>query len=139
MTACFGRWLGGVVTLSCTGALLACSAGDAQREEGAGPTVPSASGNPYAGASRTTGAPGANTGAAGTSSSTAPGSETGPNPTQVAPGSTGSNSTGNTGSTSTGTGTLGSATMGGTGQSSDRYQKADVTRDGKNYFFMSNG
>jgi hypothetical protein len=34
---------------------------------------------------------------------------------------------------------LGAATMGGTGSSTNRYQKADVTRDGKNYYFMANG
>jgi glycosyl hydrolase family 12 len=34
---------------------------------------------------------------------------------------------------------LGSATMGGTGSSSERYFKTDVTRDGQNYFFMANG
>lgn len=145
MTACFGRWLGGVVSLSCAGALLACAAGDAQREEGAGPAGPAASANPYSGANTTTGTPTVNPGAAGTSGGTAAvsstGTENGPNPTQVASGSagTGSSSTGSNAGTSTGTGSLGSATMGGTGQSSNRYQKADVTRDGQNYFFMSNG
>jgi glycosyl hydrolase family 12 len=34
---------------------------------------------------------------------------------------------------------LGSATMGGTGTSSERYFKTDVTRDGQNYYFMANG
>jgi hypothetical protein len=34
---------------------------------------------------------------------------------------------------------LGAANMGGAGTSMDRYQKADVTRDGKNYYFMANG
>ncbi|MEY4545792.1 MAG: hypothetical protein RL685_1987 [Pseudomonadota bacterium] len=34
---------------------------------------------------------------------------------------------------------LGSATMGGEGSSQNRYQKSDVTRDGKNYYFMANG
>jgi hypothetical protein len=34
---------------------------------------------------------------------------------------------------------LGSASMGGTGTSSERYFKTDVTRDGQNYFFMANG
>jgi hypothetical protein len=34
---------------------------------------------------------------------------------------------------------LGSAAMGGTGTSSERYFKTDVTRDGQNYFFMANG
>jgi hypothetical protein len=147
MTASFGSWLSGVVGVGCAGALLACSAGDAQREEGTGATAPSVSGNPYSGATTTTGTPAANNGAAGTSNgSTGTNTETGPNPTQVTPGTgtgaTGSNTTG-TGSTGTGSTTadtgLGNAQMGGTGQSSDRYQKADVTRDGKNYFFMSNG
>jgi hypothetical protein len=53
-------------------------------------------------------------------------------------GSTGGTSTG-TGSSNTGNGSLGSASMGGTGNTTDRYAKADVTRDGKNYFFMANG
>jgi hypothetical protein len=146
MTACLGHWLGGVVTLGCMGALFACAAGDAQREEGAGPAGPSPSANPYSGANTVTGTPPVNTGAAGTSGSTNPvggnGSETGPNPTQVASGSGTSSGVGATGTnpgTSTETGSLGNAQMGGTGQSSNRYQKADVTRDGKNYFFMSNG
>jgi hypothetical protein len=34
---------------------------------------------------------------------------------------------------------LGTATMGGSGQSSDRWHKADVTRDGQNYYLMANG
>jgi hypothetical protein len=34
---------------------------------------------------------------------------------------------------------LGSATMGGSGSSGERYHKADVTRDGQNYFLMANG
>lgn len=34
---------------------------------------------------------------------------------------------------------LGAATMGGTGESTDRYRKADVTRNGDNYFLMANG
>jgi hypothetical protein len=34
---------------------------------------------------------------------------------------------------------LGGATMGGSGQSEDRWQKADVSRNGQNYFLMANG
>jgi hypothetical protein len=34
---------------------------------------------------------------------------------------------------------LGVATMGGVGTTTQRYHKADVTRDGKNYFLMANG
>jgi hypothetical protein len=34
---------------------------------------------------------------------------------------------------------LGAATMGGTGETTDRYRKADVTRNGDNYFLMANG
>lgn len=34
---------------------------------------------------------------------------------------------------------LGNPTMGGQGQSSERYHKTAVTRDGQNYFFMANG
>ena len=34
---------------------------------------------------------------------------------------------------------LGMATMGGTGSTTQRYHKTDVTRDGKNYFLMANG
>jgi hypothetical protein len=37
------------------------------------------------------------------------------------------------------TGQLGMAAMGGNGRSSDRYHKADVTRNGQNYFIMANG
>jgi len=80
-----------------------------------------------------------------TQSSTTPGSSTpgsatpgtgttpegNPNPSQVGTGtSTGSNDDGSE---------LGAATMGGTGTSANRYQKADVTRDGQNYYFMANG
>lgn len=36
-------------------------------------------------------------------------------------------------------GTFGDVTMEGQGSSSDRWQKADVTRDGSNYFLMANG
>ncbi len=36
-------------------------------------------------------------------------------------------------------GGLGSAVMGGAGQTTDRYRKADVTRDGQNYYLMANG
>lgn len=39
----------------------------------------------------------------------------------------------------TGGSRLGAATMGGEGRSTNQWQKADVTRDGKNYFFMANG
>src|SRR5687767_6081853 len=35
------------------------------------------------------------------------------------------------------TGRLGSAAMVGSGQSTDRWRKTDVSRDGKNYFFMA--
>lgn len=35
--------------------------------------------------------------------------------------------------------TFGEVAMGGNGASSDRYAKADVTRDGQNYFLMANG
>jgi hypothetical protein len=38
-----------------------------------------------------------------------------------------------------GTGELGTAMMGGVGQSTDRYAKAAVTRDGQNYYLMANG
>jgi hypothetical protein len=34
---------------------------------------------------------------------------------------------------------LGIATMGGSGASTERYHKTDVTRDGQNYFLMANG
>jgi hypothetical protein len=37
------------------------------------------------------------------------------------------------------TSALGAATMTGAGNSTNRYQKADVARDGRNYFFMANG
>lgn len=36
-------------------------------------------------------------------------------------------------------GRFGAPVMGGTGQSSNRWQKSDVTRDGKNYYLMANG
>ena len=34
---------------------------------------------------------------------------------------------------------LGSGVMGGSGTSTEQYKKADVTRDGQNYYFMANG
>jgi glycosyl hydrolase family 12 len=34
---------------------------------------------------------------------------------------------------------LGAATMGGSGSSTERYHKTDVTRDGQNYYLMANG
>lgn len=36
-------------------------------------------------------------------------------------------------------GRFGTPVMGGSGQSSNRWQKSDVTRDGKNYYLMANG
>jgi hypothetical protein len=57
-------------------------------------------------------------------------SEVKPTPSQVGTGSSaGSNDSSE----------LGAAMMGGSGSSTNRYQKADVTRDGKNYYFMANG
>jgi hypothetical protein len=81
-----------------------------------GPTpVPGSTGSPTPGSAT----PG------GTSTQTP--SEGNPNPTQVGTGS------------GEGSSELGAAMMGGSGSSTDRYKKADVTRDGKNYYFMANG
>jgi len=75
---------------------------------------------------------------------TTPGSSTPGATTNPTPGST-TPSEGNPNPAQVGTGTndvgseLGAAVMGGSGTSTNRYQKADVTRDGKNYYFMANG
>ncbi|HKO92499.1 MAG TPA: hypothetical protein VJU61_15165, partial [Polyangiaceae bacterium] len=62
-------------------------------------------------------------------------------PVQLVPEGTGSaaEGSGEGAAPPAGEGQLGGAMMGGAGQSTDRYAKADVTRDGQNYFLMANG
>jgi len=129
----FGGAVGGLAALGCS--LIGCSGagGGAERfaddTPGSDPSV-----TPLYGGGTTSGPTQPNptqTGTTTTPGTTPTGStppEGNPNPSQVV--GTGSND---------GSSELGAATMGGTGSSTDRYKKADVTRDGKNYFFMANG
>jgi hypothetical protein len=133
-----------VLVLGSSAALLACSgAGTVPREEGGNdnPSVTPAYGN---GDTSTNGT--------GSTASPAPGSTTGngsgaSNEGVVNPVQLGTGGSGNVGSAAgtevpppaAGGGELGTAMMGGTGQSTERYQKADVTRDGQNYYLMANG
>jgi hypothetical protein len=149
MSVSLRGWLGGCVLLGAGGALVACAAGDTARSDGASPGANSSIA-PYGGGATNTGSSASN---GGSSSNTAPGgtstnSEATPAPTQVGSSqNNGAQSNGELGGsnqsatgTSSGSGDqLGSAQMGGSGQSSDRYQKADVQRDGQNYYFMANG
>jgi glycosyl hydrolase family 12 len=125
--------LGGAV------ALVACASGEVEREgtpggfnPPGGGYVPPASTTPPA----STGTP--NPAPTGTGVDNTP-------PTTVTPGNGATNgNNGNTGGTTPNPvpaagETFGNATMGGAGQSSDRYHKAAVTRDGTNYFLMANG
>jgi len=123
--------------LVCAGSVaLGCSdAGGGDRED-ATPSNPSVT-PAYGGTTSGPGNPGGATPAGTTPGSTTPGStgtgatppEGNPTPVTVSNGS----------GAGSGEAELGSATMGGSGSSTDRYKKADVTRDGKNYFFMANG
>lgn len=65
-------------------------------------------------------------------SGTVPSDPTTPPPEIPTPGMTGM-------PTPDGASLLGTGTMGGMGQTSDRWFKTDVTRDGQNYFLMANG
>jgi hypothetical protein len=117
-------------------ALLACSdaggGGDRYANTPApfGPSTPqyspgnaNSAGNTGTGTTTTTGS--------GGSSSVTTGNEGNPNVSQP--------NLNEAGSGSVDSSRLGMAAMGGEGSSQNRYQKADVTRDGKNYFFMANG
>jgi hypothetical protein len=124
--------LGGAV------ALVACASGEVDREGGPGAFTTPGSYTPPV-----TNPPPATTGNSGTPAPapTTPSIDNTP-PTTVTPGT----NTGNNGNTGGMTTTplpvaegFGNATMGGAGQSSDRYHKAAVTRDGTNYFLMANG
>lgn len=105
---------------------VACASGDSDRDsdvtEGTVSPNPSTPASP--GPSPTT--PGSSTPGAPTPTVPAPGPT--PEPTTPAPAEPAPSNTG-----------FGTPVMTGNGQSAQRYQKADVTRDGKNYFFMANG
>jgi hypothetical protein len=129
-------WL---VSASCV-ALFACSdaGGGGDRYANATPSTFGPATPQYSNPSNTnpgntsTGNTTGSAGSSGTTSGTT-GNEGNPNVSQPAPNLNG------TGSGSVDSSRLGMATMGGEGSSQNRYQKADVTRDGKNYFFMANG
>jgi hypothetical protein len=126
-------------------AALACSdaGGCADRYDSDTPVNNSASVSPAYGAGTTANNPTATPGSNATNTGSQ-NTEGNPNANQVSNGtgtaatSTGGTSTGGT-STDTSDSGLGNAAMGGTGNTTNRYAKADVTRDGKNYFFMANG
>jgi hypothetical protein len=126
--------LGGAV------ALVGCASGDVERDGTQGTfNMPGGSYAPPV-----TTAPPATTGNAATPNPapTTAGGDTSA-PTTVTPGTGASNGNANSGGTTTtpltpGAG-FGNATMGGAGQSSERYAKAAVTRDGTNYLLMANG
>jgi len=135
-----------VLVLGSSAALLACSgAGTVPREEGGNDnaSVTPAYGNTSSNGTGSTASPAP---APATATGNGPGanSESVVNPVQLGMGEQGSS---NVGAEDMGTaaatppagGELGTAMMGGTGQSTERYQKADVTRDGQNYFLMANG
>jgi len=129
-------------------AALACSdaGGGADRYDGDTPANSNPSVTPAYGGGTTANNPtptpgtGSNTNT-GAQNTGAQNTEGNPNTNQVSNGTGSSAASGSTGGTSTGTGAgaLGSAAMGGTGNTTNRYAKADVTRDGKNYYFMANG
>jgi glycosyl hydrolase family 12 len=132
---CFGSF----AILTGASALVGCSAGEATRTGEAAPTfspgyTPSTT-TPPAGTSTTPAAPANGTGAA-------PNTQNTEGNTPVAdldPGQAETPNLSGTPVSATGSERLGMATMGGTGQSAERYQKSDVTRDGQNYFLMANG
>jgi hypothetical protein len=138
----------GSVVLGSSTALLACSgAGTVPREESGAnnasvtPAYGNSSGNP------STSGPGQTPGSSASPAPAAPGNGTGanaesaPTPAQLGTGEPGSSAVGSQGAAepAAGTGELGTAMMGGVGQSTDRYAKAAVTRDGQNYYLMANG
>jgi hypothetical protein len=133
--------LRGLVLLGGAAGLLGCSdaGGGAERfadgTSGSNSSVTPAYGGTTSGPTQGTPTQSSTTPGSTTPGSTTPGTGTtpegNPNPSPVGTGaSTGSNDDGSE---------LGAATMGGTGTSTNRYQKADVTRDGQNYYFMANG
>jgi glycosyl hydrolase family 12 len=132
---CFGSF----ASFSAASALVACSAGEAPRNGTPGPGSTPSYSAPVTPATPgpNSVSPGAPTGSAGSTGSEG-----------VPPAVVGPNGLGNGGAPTTPVVStpvdpsierLGTATMGGTGQSSERYQKAPVTRDGQNYFLMANG
>jgi hypothetical protein len=130
---CFGSF----ALLTGASALVGCSAGEATRtgesstptySPGYTPSTPTAPGT-------TPAPPATGTGAApGTQNS-----EGTPPVTNVDPGEDETPTLNGTPVSMTTSERLGGALMGGTGQSAQRYQKTDVTRDGQNYFLMANG
>ena len=111
--------------------LPACSDGAAERADG----PPDFEGNPSTPYVPST--PNANPQAPGTPTTPTTGNE---NPGNPPAGSGGTPSTeGQNPDVSLDVSGLGAATMGGSGSSSERYHKTDVTRDGQNYFLMANG
>lgn len=122
-----GRVLVSIAALTSAATLVGCSAGGGRSRESdstTAPTGPGAYADPY-----NPGAPPATTGSnpavTTTPPANSPSTET---PVVNAPLDP-----------ATSIGRLGSAAMGGTGQSSERYHKTDVTRDGQNYYLMANG
>jgi hypothetical protein len=135
-----------VLVLGSSAALLACSgAGTVPREENGNgnASVTPAYGNGDTSANGAGAAPSPTPAATG--NNTGANSESVANPVQLgsgqpAAGQVGSTDPGSPAPTpAAGEGQLGTAMMGGTGQSTDRYAKADVTRDGQNYYLMANG
>ncbi|HEU4579705.1 MAG TPA: hypothetical protein VFS67_15710 [Polyangiaceae bacterium] len=127
--------LAGAVALACSDA-----GGGADRYESDTPSNSDPSVTPAYGGATTTN--NATTTPATGSTNTDPGSQTNegnPNTNQVSNGTGSPATSGSTGNVDGASGLLGSGAMGGTGNTTNRYAKADVTRDGKNYFFMANG
>jgi hypothetical protein len=132
----FGSFASLCALVSAASALVACSAGEAPRNGTSGPgSTPSYSAPVTTTPAPNTVTPGAPTGSAGSTGSEG-----------LPPINAGLGGLGNTPTTPAPTTPvnpsierLGTATMGGTGQSSERYRKAPVTRDGQNYFLMANG
>jgi len=114
--------------------LPACSDGGAERADG----PPDYTGNPstpYVPATQTPSTPDPGTPGAGPSTPSNP---------QQPPAGNGGAAPGESqdpdiGLDPTAASSLGAAVMGGSGSSSERYHKTDVTRDGQNYFLMANG
>jgi hypothetical protein len=133
-----------VLVLGSSAALLACSgAGTVPREEAgnANPSVTPAYGNGN-GDTSTNGAgstPSTTTPAATTGNGAGSNGENVVNPVQLGTGEQNTDVGTTVPAPPAGEGQLGTAMMGGTGQSTERYAKADVTRDGQNYFLMANG
>lgn len=123
------------VLLSGVSALACSDAGGGDRSAN-GATQPFGSASP-AYPNPNQGTPSTSTPGSGTPGSSAGGTsgtnEGNPNVAQVTP------NLNDTSGNSVDSARLGMATMGGEGRSDNRYQKSDVTRDGKNYYFMANG